>query len=133
MKKLALIFIAISMVGCASTLTVTPPIAKGGVASFDGNVQNSGIIREGDAQEGGGVLVTPHFVARYRALIDTYGKRAQLTNTPILPGVTEATGKDKGNFWITQQVLSAALDMNGWRINDAHKPEGLLDKIKASL
>lgn len=57
---------------CSCTSTVTSHRVVDTVASFDGNVQTSGLL--GFTADGSGIL-TPHARDRYNALVQVYGKR----------------------------------------------------------
>ncbi len=59
---------ALTLAGC----TVRPVVVRNQEASFDGNVQNSGIIGKDAA---GNRILTPHARDRYNGLMDLYGKR----------------------------------------------------------
>lgn len=97
-----------------------PTVAVQAAPSFDGNHQDSGLIKV-DPEKG--ALVTAHFVARYNALIDRFGHDPRLTlplvhNQYVTPaGVAESMEhKDRGGvFWISKQGLADFITMNQWR------------------
>lgn len=87
--------------------TVVPKPVDTDVASFDGNDQNSGIIRATSA----GYVVTPHFRDRYNALVAVYGK-----------DFTVPLKRDAGlaklsptEWLIDRQHLVQFLDMAAWQ------------------
>lgn len=99
---LALILTHLS--GCS---TVTPDQVHAAAPSFDGNVQNSGILAATPA----GILVTPHLRDRYNTLVDYYGHDYK----PALAkdaGITDAP--DKVNYLLDRQHFVQFLEMNQW-------------------
>lgn len=85
---------AICFVGCAhhkSLLTIAPHSVVTTQASFDENVQNSGLISANDK----GFLVTPHFIERH-----------QISTTEH--GVTS----EGANYRITAQVMARCIDLD---------------------
>lgn len=91
------------LTSCAST--ITPPTVTPQQASFDGNDQNSGIIRYTPA----GFLVTPHFRDRYNALVDTYGRtfKPELEHDAGMKPATDGT-----NWTVDAQHMADFVTMN---------------------
>jgi len=93
------------LIGCTSTVRLHSAVAS--VASFDGDVQNSGLI--GFTAEGDGIL-TRHAVDRYNGLCVVYGN-------DFNPAVNPGDGvKPKGDnaFTIDRQHLVYFATMNRW-------------------
>lgn len=89
--------------------TVTPPAIVSTQASFDGNVQNSGLIGP-DNQ--GGFFVTGHFIDRYDALLEKFGNRlVPLVKMGDRKGVTGGPEK----FQVTAEMIARFRTMNLWR------------------
>ena len=101
MKALALLLVGLALAGCNTVIPGTVPSAS---ASFDGNVQNSGIV-EARAE---GFVVTPHFRDRYNALIAVYGRDFAVP-LRVDDGLTH-----NGQWVIDRQHLSQFLEMSAW-------------------
>lgn len=94
--------------GCG---TVRPEPVTDAVASFDGNMQNSGFLR---FNEDGSGLITARARERYNALIALYGSRFLLplkTDEGIAPGPTPDT------HTLDAQHLVHFATMNQWHKN----------------
>jgi len=111
MKKYLHIYILSGLVilaGCSTFEANPKPIDISDESpSYDNGERNSGIL---DVREEG-FVVTPHFRARYNAMIEVYGERF----TPTL-------AKDEGirriaeeEFLIDKRHMVYFLDMNQWR------------------
>ena len=93
------------VVGCGHT--VTPDPVTSSQASFDGNVQNSGIVMSTPS----GFVVTSHFRERYNAMIAKYGGDFA---PPLKPDSGIAPiGEDR--WMISKQAMVCFLEMNAWR------------------
>jgi hypothetical protein len=90
---------------CAGCMTITQHAVKSNNASYDNNVQNSGII----SSTMGGFKVTAHFRDRYNALVDTYGDAKLSDKTPIFtPALVRdggITANSDGTYTITKQAM----------------------------
>ena len=101
--------------------TVIPNTVQANVASYDGGVQNSGLLSMTTNSTGAvtGAIITPHARDRYNALIPVYG-----TNFfPALKfdeGITPAPP----NFRIDAQHLVEFMRMNRWH-HQALNPQPL--------
>ena len=104
MKRLAFL-LCLGLTACTVTPKILPPAEQ---PSWDGNVQNSGLIRFSDD---GSAVITPHARDRYNTLIDTYGKRF----TPALHPDDGVTRLPDGTYSITAQHLSYFAQMNNWK------------------
>lgn len=90
------------IVGCA---TVRQDPVKPTAASFDGNDQNSGVLRSVPE----GYVVTAHFRDRYRALTESYGHLFR----PAL--ATDSGIRAVGDAWIIdREHMVKFLTMNQW-------------------
>lgn len=70
MKTLVtLLVVALSASGCIATATPAP--VRAAVASYDGNVQNSGVVDF--APNDAGYIVTAHWTVRYQLMAKRYG------------------------------------------------------------
>jgi hypothetical protein len=88
--------------------TVAPAPIVSTQASFDGNAQNSGYLGYNEH----GFLVTPGYLQRYDALLETYGSRL----TPKrAPGDREGISEEPPNYRITGEVRMRFWRMNQWR------------------
>jgi hypothetical protein len=92
------------LAGCS---TVVPKTIDANVASFDGNEQNSGILRSTPA----GYVITPHFRDRYNALIDVYGDDF-LVHLKRDEGITPLSPTE---LLIDRQHLDKFLEMLAWQ------------------
>lgn len=93
------------LTGC--TLTVHPDRVETTEASYDGNVQNSGIVMSTE----NGFLVTDHFRDRYNALIETYGR-------DFAPPLKKDAGMSRvgEDRWLLTKQRWVDFDlMNSWR------------------
>lgn len=77
MKNIYILLISTILIGCNSITNPTPDIVKPQEISFDGNVQNSGVLYQITS---GGFIITESAKERYNALIDKYGNKC----TPVL-------------------------------------------------
>ncbi len=101
----AVLLVSALTTGCGTT--VQPDIVTPSVASYDGNVQNSGIIMSTNS----GFVVTSHFRERHNALIAIYGGDFSPHLKPdhgIAP-----MGDDR--WLISKQAMVDFLAMNTWR------------------
>ena len=103
---LAVIFLCLLLMGCAST--VTPRMVTDAAPSWDGTNQNSGFVAY--AADGQGII-TANARARYNGLIVTYGARF----VPPLQADAGLTQSEGGKFLIDQQHLAYFEKMNRWR------------------
>ncbi len=94
--------------GCKNSETVTPRIVRDSTASFDGSVQNSGLIGFDDA---GNAILTPHARDRFNALVAVYGKRF----APPLTADYGITPTATNTFLITKEALVKFGQMNSMR------------------
>lgn len=105
MKKLFAIILASSLI---TACTVTPEKLTDSQPSFDGNVQNSGLI--GFTADGFAIL-TPHAHDRYNALVKTYGKKF----IPALRSDVGCVAYTNGTWLIDKEHLVHFETMNRWR------------------
>ena len=106
-RTLALVMLAVGLVGCTST--VAPKPIKGAVASWDGGVQNSGLI----GKDGPGYfLITEHARERYNGLIERYG-RYYVPPLKADQGIT-ATATN-GVYRIDGEHLAKMIEMVAWK------------------
>jgi hypothetical protein len=123
MKNLFKIFavwlaISVCVTSCA-TKTVIPAVVENTQPSFDGNKQDSGLISISIA----GAIVTEGFVARYEALIATYGSEPEfLPPVTARQGISDAppadqeANRDRGRVYLmTNQALANFIKMNQWK------------------
>lgn len=94
------------LTGCTST--VTPPVPKAAVASFDGTNQNSGVI---SVTKGVGIEVTPYWRERYNAYVPLYG-RWTIPAVKLDAGLTPLSN---GNYFATAQAQVNMRMMNDER------------------
>lgn len=92
----------------SSCAHVTPVIETQCEASFDGNVQNSGIVKpiyeygpDGDRFQAGWEI-TPDALSRYNSFISKYGDRL---NNPIKRNYGTAS-LENGNYSLTEQAAT---------------------------
>ena len=101
----------LALAGCGTQI---PPLVESNTASFDGKVQDSGVI----SLLPGGQLVTPHWRDRYNGMIATYGKRF----TPPLrtdDGIVPASpGNVATQYFIDNEHAVKFDQMNQWRKAD---------------
>jgi len=78
---LAALFTALAVLTSGCDSTVAPAPIKATTASFDGNVQNSGLIgySTNSTTQEVSAIVTEHWRDRYNAFIDKYGKEKLMT------------------------------------------------------
>ena len=100
------VLLAVSLSGCGTALTVAPSNVSTKQASWDGGSQNSGIIESIP----GGFIVTPHFLARYAALVDKYGRNF----VPRLVSDEGITTNASGDIIIDAEHMTYFLRMNAW-------------------
>ncbi|HUB67460.1 MAG TPA: hypothetical protein VL981_08255 [Candidatus Methylacidiphilales bacterium] len=115
--KIVLPTICLALTACGP---IIPPLVTSETASFDGREQNSGVI----ALVRGGQLVTPHWRARYNAMIAVYGKRfvpPLETDEGIVPA---SPGNNATQYSIDNEHAVKFDEMNGWRKRDT-APTGL--------
>lgn len=108
--RTSLLLLTLFLAACSST--VTPATVPSHQASFDGNEQTSGILSRSPA----GYVVTPHFRARYDALVELYGR-------DFKPAVTAGAGfvrDGSGNWIVDRQHMAYFLEMNAWRRAGLH-------------
>jgi hypothetical protein len=100
------VMMAVLLVGC----TVTPKIVRPSVASFEGNVQNSGVVC---LLPDGGAIVVPHWRERYNAMVPVFGKGFY---PPLVldRGITDSTN---GEYRVTAEALANFGKMNLRRKN----------------
>lgn len=103
--------------GCAvrqQTVVAKPIVST--QASFDDNVQNSGIVRLDEH----GWIVTANWIARYDALLDKYGTRlVPQRKAGNRDGITQLTEHEVGKpgviqYCVTAQVLARHVKLNTW-------------------
>ena len=93
------------LLGCVATTVPQPVEAR--QASFDDNVQNSGII----LSTATGFVVTGHFRERYNAMIAVYGGDFA---PPLKPDA--GIGPMGDDRWlISKQAMVSFIEMNTWR------------------
>ncbi len=98
--------LALGLLGC--TGTVAPKIASSSQPSWDGGMQNSGILGETDSHS---LVISSHARDRYNGLISTYGGKyspALKTDDGI-----EATGTN--TFLLEAGHAAKFIEMNRWR------------------
>ena len=102
----------IFILGCSNT--IRPRQIQDTTASFDGGIQNSGVI--GFVTNGPAAFaeVTPHFRDRYNAMIQIYGTNF-LPRLKLDEGISAHTN---GNFLIDLRGLDNFLRMNRLRKQD---------------
>lgn len=99
-----LVGLVVGLTGCGTP--VIPQAVAAQEASWDGNVQNSGIIMSTE----NGFVVTDHFRARYNALISVYGNDF----TPPLKVDTGIAMIGTDRHLISKQAMVWMLEMNQW-------------------
>lgn len=108
LATLALLAWLILLPGC----TVLPTTVKASVASYDGGVQNSGMLSLTTNSTGAvtGAILTPHARDRYNALLALYG-------TNFFPALTLDAGITPAppNYRIDAEHLVDFMRMNRWR------------------
>jgi len=106
--KLYLI-LCLALTGCM--VVVQKPV-KPLVSSYDGNVQNSGVI----TKTMDGFKVTSHFRDRYNSLIETYGHTKLQDGSPVFnPPLEKDKGlkaNNDGTYEITAQAMSWMVQMS---------------------
>ncbi len=100
-------FLTLLLAGCS--LTVIPKQVHEKQASFDGNIQNSGIIAR---LPDGSWEVTPSFHERYRGLTASFGKRF---NPPVQADDGIKLYDSGPNYAIDSQHMVYFNTMNQWR------------------
>ncbi len=92
----------VALAGCQ----VTPDVVTPNVISYDGTGRTSGVISTHDD----GFVVTPHFRARYNALIKEYGKffKPALKKDAGMEALYDAT------WLIDREHMVKMLQMNTW-------------------
>lgn len=111
--RYAILFLAVAMAclwmsitaGCNST--VTPDSVSARHASFDGQAQNSGILK----LVPGGAVITPRARDRYNGLVVVYGGEF----TPALRPDHGVTERIDGDYDITTEGLQKFIVMNQWK------------------
>jgi hypothetical protein len=108
MKHLG-IALCLALVGCNAI--VQRPV-QSRAASYDGNVQNSGVIFSSLL----GYKVTAHFRDRYNSLINVYGNAKLSDSTPIFtPSLTKdkgLTANGDGTYTMTKQAMMWMVQMS---------------------
>jgi len=100
--------LAFSLAACGTSI---PPLIESNIPSFDGKVQDSGVI----SLVPGGQLVTPHWRDRYNGMIAVYGKRFTpplQTDDGILPA---GPGNTAAQYFIDNEHAVKFDLMNEWR------------------
>ena len=115
MRRIALILLLALAAGCTST--VIPTHVQPRVASFDGNDQNSGVIR---FLPDGAALVTGHWLDRYHAMAAQFGNRFRpaLDDNRGIGSRLSAVGADgvlREGWMATAEVVANFETMNRWR------------------
>jgi hypothetical protein len=82
---LATVSLALALAFCSGGCGTTPTTTHASTASYDGNEQNSGVVR---VMPNGSLEVTEGARTRYNALIRIYGDR-------LLPAIQEDFGLDR--------------------------------------
>lgn len=106
---LLLATILVALPSCSvRQMTLAPKPITSAEASFDGNSANSGIVEVGAE----GFVVTPHWIARYDALLAKYGAR-------LVPAVAagDRTGvkASTDSYLVTGEVMVRFTRLNQWR------------------
>jgi hypothetical protein len=104
----AVVALALLLTACGTQI---PPLVESTTASFDGKVQDSGVI----ALVPGGQLVTPHWRDRYNGMIALYGGRfipPLQTDDGILPA---SPGNTATQYFIDNEHAVKFDQMNEWR------------------
>jgi hypothetical protein len=99
--------------------TVVPRAIVSTEASFDGNVQNSGIIKYDEH----GFIVSAHWLERYDAMLARFGDKLFPAIKPgdrigidsLPPSSAVASAKEDLNYRVSQQVMVRFTRMNQWR------------------
>lgn len=121
---LVVIVILIALTGCAHT--VAPKPVRATHASFDGNVQNSGIIAVLPSSQG--FLVTSTKRDTYNALVETYGWDDYFSVPLIQDSGVKPDGS--GNYVMTAKALSNMGIMLSWQRSGTHKPSVIHDTAR---
>jgi hypothetical protein len=139
-----IIFALVLLSGCAQTYV--PVINHDRVASFDGNIQNSGIV---GVCMSGGFIVSDKVFIKYNGLIEKYGdkfvpvlkkdfgltpsKNTALLKTRNGKQPTPWVGDSNRTYYnMTSEAMVHFLDMNDWE-NSGIKPKSFIDKVKDVL
>lgn len=103
---LAALFLGILLIGCG---TVIPKPVQANVASYDGDVQNSGLVSLTNSNGVMVAIITPHARDRYNGLIAIFG-------TNFIPPITLDAGITPAppNFRIDAEHLVDFMRMNRW-------------------
>lgn len=112
MKLNCIVLLAITLAIAPGCSTVVPPIVKEKIVSYDGNVQNGGIICENDDES---LTITQHAVDRYNGMVVTYGK---LFTPPLKKGEGIKPGPATNGvptFIMDAQHATYFSKMNRWR------------------
>ena len=115
----SLLLISVPLLSSCSTKTIIPRVIEETKPSYDGNKQDSGLISAGPD----GAIVTESFVARYDALVRTYGAEPEfLPPIELGSGVSEVSPEDqlkhqdRGRVYLlSKQALVRFIKMNQWR------------------
>lgn len=108
MKRYLLVVLLLS--GCSSVQhsAVVPQPVVASTASFDGNVQNSGIVSAGAK----GFHVTPHFLARYDAMLTVNGLHI---SPPRKAGDREGITVEPGGYVFDAEAMNRFVELNRLR------------------
>jgi len=110
--------LGIILTACGATI---PPLIESNTSSFDGKVQDSGVI----TLVPGGQLVTSRWRDRYNGMIAVYGKRFTppvQTDDGILPA---GPGNTTSEYFIDNEHAVKFDEMNEWRKAAAGVPADL--------
>ncbi len=108
-KKLLIVSCLFSFVSCTAikrATTYIPPQVKEEQPSWDGNEQNSGVIKY---TKGRGFLLTPTAAARYTMLSQKYGEKM---NPPIKIGEGLSQEENSPNVYLDNQHMAYFMTMN---------------------
>lgn len=104
--KFILLFLCILACGCKSNKSETyiPPAIIENEPSWDGDKQNSGLIKYID---GKGFLITPKAAIRYTSLTEKFGNK-------LTPPITAGEGlvPYEGNFILSPEYMSVFMEVS---------------------
>lgn len=110
--RLILVAACVALVSCGgASLTVAPKPVASHQASYSGNEQNSGMVKQPDVGEQG-FAVNQDWVDGYDSLLSKFG---QTLNPPRKAGDRDGITPEAGHYRITDQVLMRHDVMNAAR------------------